>query len=102
MSEKRTLDIKDVIDWLEELATDLHGEGDTYGAHIIRSSFPDLNEEFYSVSIMGSIDLATALGLNKDLMDQTKELTKKISSLKYELDGLRKLDAESRDVSNDT
>jgi len=86
MSGKRTLDIKDVIDWLEELATDLHGEGDTYGAHIIRSSFPDLEEEFSSVSIMASIDLASALGLNKDLIQQTKELNSLLTEVRNKSD----------------
>lgn len=84
-SEKRTLEIKDVTDWLEELATDLHGEGDTYGAHIIRSSFPDLKEEFFKVSTLGAMDLATALGLNADLMEQTKDLYKEIAELKGQI-----------------
>lgn len=43
---KPPLNIDDVISWLEDLASDLYSQGDTYGAHIIRSSFPDLKEEF--------------------------------------------------------
>lgn len=41
-----SVDIKDVIQWLDELASDLVSEGDVIGAYIIRSTFDDLREEF--------------------------------------------------------
>lgn len=41
-----SVNIEEVIQWLDELASDLVSQGDTSGAHIIRSSFSDLRDEF--------------------------------------------------------